>query len=37
MKFCNTLVPCKILSRGSKEKLVLETDKVGNSIRVNNT
>ena len=37
MKSFNTLVPCKILCRGSKEKLILGTDKVGNNIEVNNT
>ena len=37
MKFCSTLVPCKILHKGSQGKLILGTDKVGNNIEVNNT
>ena len=31
MKFCNSLVPCKILHRSFKENLILGVDKVGNS------
>ena len=37
VKFCNYLVPCKILYNGSKRKLILGTERVGNNVWIHNT